>query len=178
MRRTVLLSVLVVAALAVFAPSAMADNNVVTGTTVGSLSLTVTTPTTVMTNLTPGATATNAVPAAMAIVATDAWSITVRDFNNATSSSPGHLVATTPGVGTCSGSTNALANALSFTASAAGGSTLTGQSGTVPSGSSGAAVASGSGSQVANIAYSQSVGSTEQLRTGCIYSMTAEYQVS
>jgi hypothetical protein len=177
-KRLPLVALAVAGALAVSAPAAMADTNIVTGTTVGSLSLSVTTPTTALNNLTAGSTATNLTPAAMTILSTGTWNLTVRDANFGTSASPGHLLATTPGTGTCSGSTDALASPLAFTASAATGSTITGSSGSLPSGSTGAAVASGTGSQIANIAYSQSVGTTEQLRTGCIYSVTAEYQVS
>jgi hypothetical protein len=176
MRRTLLSALVAAGALAVFAPGALADTNVVTGTTTGSLSVSVGTPTTVLSNLTAGATATNATPAAMTILATAGWTLTVRDANFGTSTSPGHLFAATPGTGSCSGSEDSLASPLAFTGSAAVGSTVSGSSGTV--GSSVATVATGTGSQVANVAYSQTIGNTEQLRTGCVYTLTNEYQVS
>lgn len=162
------------------AGSALAADDTVSGTTVDSLSVGVTTASSALESFAPGQTAANATPAALAVVATDSWSMTVRDKAYATSASPGKLRAATPGTLLCEGSADNLAQPLGFSAAAAPLSTLaTAETGALPIAADGttAAVATGTGSQTVQVTYSQQIGSTEQLRTGCAYSVTAEYTV-
>lgn len=167
-------------ALAPAAQAATTGTAIVTGTTGAALALNVGVgASSTLADLTPGATSTNSSLLGVPVVSTGSWVLKVLDGNQGTSAAPGHLVAATPGVGACVGSTNSLAAPLKVTTSAAPLSSLTQTYSNIdiPATATAATIAEGTGIQTANVAYSQAVGASEQLRSGCAYTITAEYSV-
>jgi hypothetical protein len=159
-----------VGALAVAPGAAQAQTtDEVAGTTVGSLSLSVTTPATAMLNFTPGQTATAS--GAVMVTSTGPWYLKVADGGAATA---GRMKRQHVAV-TCETGTNELASALRVT----GTPTLGGTSlGVVNIGATATNIASGTLSDVVTTSYSQPIGATEKLTTGCVYKLTATYTVT
>jgi hypothetical protein len=142
---------------------AMADTQPVAGTAISTLGISVSGPV-VLTNFAPGQTAAGS--GTTTITSTGPWVLRLQDTST---TNPGHLLRTTGTTGT-----SALGQALAWqTTPTLGG---TGGSGTL-SGSA-ATAASGTFSDVVTLAYSQPIGSTEQLATGSVYGLTVTVTVS
>ncbi len=162
----------VLAGMGLFASPALAVSvgENVTGTTLGSLSLTAGTGAVFATNFSPGNTAT----ASGALTATDtnsSWTLQVKDT---ASSNAGKMAAAAVG---CSGSDANLANPLQVTVSSPlGGVTSAGA--VSISGTNQTAASATSQLLAANVLttnYSQTIPSSEVMLTGCVYSLTATY---
>ena len=161
------------AACLALAPAASAQttgDQVVAGTTVGTLALGIAAPTAAVAPLQPGTTATGT--GVIVVTSTAPWTLSVQD-NVATN--PGHLLRGP--LAPCSVAGDSfLASPLGLSASGLGAGTVSGGATNL----SGApqALASGTLSDTITINYSQPVGAAERLQTGCIYSATATYTVS
>lgn len=163
------------AVLGTFASPALATsaNQIVTGTTLPSLSLALGTPAAFTTGFAPN----NTANATGTLVATDTdggWTLSVQDQGTA---DPGHMTAAALG---CTGSDAALQDPLSVTLAPA--VTLTGFNSVGPVSISGTTqtVATGSSSQplAANVLdtnYSQTIPSSQSMIDGCVYSLTSTY---
>jgi hypothetical protein len=169
------LALVAVLGVAPAAQAATSGDQMVAGTTAGSLGLTVSTPVVTLgtgigsNTFTPGATPTGL--GTVAVVATGPWNLSVQDTTGA-STNKGHLKAAAAG---CSGSTSYLSNPLSFSAAPALG-TNTGYTGTL----SGSSTPAGSGtlSDDLTVSYTEPIPSSERLLLGCAYSVTATFTVS
>jgi hypothetical protein len=143
----------------------------VTGTTLGTLSLTVGTGATFGTNLAPGATPT-AVGALTATSTNPSWTLSVKD--NAATGTPGTMDAAAAG---CDNSVAELPNATNVTVtSALPGVTSAGQK--AISGASQTVASASSQLLAANLFttnYSVAIPASTALTAGCVYSMTATY---
>jgi len=149
---------------------AAVGTELVQGTTLASLSLSAGTGASFSTGFTTGGTATSS----GALTATDtslSWTLQVKDT---ASSNPGHMAAAASG---CSGSDASLANPLSVQVTSplggvtsAGSVSISGTNQTVASATSQLLAAN-----VFTTNYTQVIPSTEVLRTGCVYSLTATY---
>lgn len=151
----------------------------VTGTTVGTVALGAVANAGFGTALRPGASFSNA--GTVVVTSTNpVWSLNAHDSVGTAGTTPGKLDATTPGVGTCVGSANSLANAMSVEVTGTG----------VQSGGIKPLTGAAADSLVAftnttnplpvaaatlNSNYTQTIGAAEVLTTGCIYSMTVVY---
>jgi hypothetical protein len=164
-----LLALLSLGTTASYAEAATATQQV-SGTSLGVLAIAAAVPATFTTGFQPGSTATTT----GLITVTDtspSWSLAVQD--NATGT-PGHMVAAASG---CSGSESSLTNPLSVdVTSLLGGVTSTGA--TSISGTSQTVASATNQLLAANVFtanYSQTIGASEVLHTGCVYSLTATY---
>jgi hypothetical protein len=142
----------------------------VSGTSLGLLAIAVALPATFTTGFQPGSTATTT----GLITVTDtspSWSLSVQD---AATGTPGHMVAAGTG---CSGSASSLANPLSVNVtSLLGGVTSNGA--TSISGTAQTVASATNQLLAANVFtanYSQTIGASEALRSGCVYSLTGTY---
>lgn len=175
-------------ALAVFAGPALAACSTTTstgcqsvsGTTLGSLSLTVGNPATFGTTFAPGVSNDASTGGTLSVTDTSpSWHLSVQDQGTGA----GALVADTTlsPVGACTGSETQLGSQVNVTVTPALANPLGSFSsaGSVQVSGTPATVASATSQLLANdtldTAYSQSIGSGEVLKAGCIYDMTATY---
>jgi hypothetical protein len=142
--------------------TARADTQPVLGTVISTLGISVSGPV-VLTNFAPGQTATGT--GTVTVVSTGPWVLRVSDAN---ATNPGYLLRTSGTTGE-----TALQQALDWSAAPALG---TGHNGTL----SGTATVAASGnlSDSVAVSYSQQIGSSEQLATGSVYSLTATWTIS
>jgi hypothetical protein len=154
------------------AMAAAGADNVVSGTTLGLLSLTSVTPAVFTTNFTPGGTAATTTNGTLLATNTAASStLTVGDGG---ADPAGHMRATG---GTCTGSDASLTNALSTTLTAAAGITSSG-SVPIPAIASPATVATAAipiAAKTLTAAYGQVIPAAQVMLTGCVYTLTATY---
>jgi hypothetical protein len=167
-----LISACLITALAILpkAASAASTTQVVSGTSLGTLAIASTAATAFTTGFQAGSTATTT----GALIVTDTspnWSVTVEDT---ATGAPGHMVA---GITGCSGGEAALQNPLSVSVTSplggvtsAGAVSISGAPQTVASATNQLLAAS-----IFTTNYSQTIGSGEILRVGCVYSLTATY---
>ena len=161
--------VAVVAAIGILAAPAGAATELVTGTTLGTLSLANGTGA-VLSPFAPGQTGTGT----GSLIATDtspSWTLSVKDT---AASNAGHMAAGATG---CTGSDPSLTNALGVSVtSALGGVNSAGQKSV--SGTDQAVASATNQLLAANVLttnYQQVIPSTQVMITGCIYSLTATY---
>lgn len=148
----------------------------VSGTTATSIALSVPTAAAFATNFAPGNTANSTGGTITAVSTSPSWTLAAKD--GATLGANGKMDAAATG---CANSAAELANALSLSvvpavANAAITSTtrsLTGADQTVAS-----ATAAPLASTVFNTNFSQTIGASELLQAGCVYSLTATYTLS
>jgi len=162
----------VVAGLAIsgaFAGPAMAAPEVVTGTTLGTLSLATGTGATFATNFTPGATAT----ANGSLLATNTASSSTLTVGDAGAAPAGKMRAAGAG---CTGSDANLTDTLTTNVTGTG---MTSSGATaIPASASPATVATAAApfaARVLTTGYSQSIPAAQVMLTGCVYSLTATY---
>jgi hypothetical protein len=152
------------------AASAQTGDQIVTGTTVGTLALGIAAPTAVVAPLQPGTTATGT--GVLVVTSTAPWTLSVQD-NVVTN--PGHLLRAA--LAPCSAAGDAfLGSPLGLTAGGLGAGTVS--AGAVNLSGAPQSLANGTLSDTITVNYSQPVGAAERLETGCIYSATATYTVS
>jgi hypothetical protein len=152
------------------AAGAASSNQVVSGTTLGTLAIAAVPAATFTTGFQAGSTATTT--GVLTLTDTNpSWTLSV---NDAATGTPGHMVAAAVG---CSGSESSLQNPLSVNvtsplggATSAGAVSVSGSSQTVSSATSQLLAAS-----VFTANYSQTIASGESLLAGCVYSLTATY---
>jgi hypothetical protein len=178
--RSLIVAGTTVAALAATAPSAFAvgADLPVSGTTLGSLALTVSTPAVFTTSFSPGNTA-SASGVVLATSTSPSWTLTAKD--NGTGA--GKMIQTG---GTCTGSDSQLTNALTLTVDgtaltggqSAGSKTLSGSAQTVASASAGATNLLPIAAAPLTVAYSQVIPTTQVMTAGCIYGLTTTFTIS
>jgi hypothetical protein len=150
--------------------TAASATQAVSGTSLGVLAIAATPATTFTTGFQAGSTATTT--GLLTVTDTNpSWSLTV---NDAATGDPGHMAAGTLG---CSGSESSLQNPLSVGVtsllggvSSAGPVNISGAPQTVASATNQLLAAS-----ILTANYSQTINSSETLRSGCVYSLTATY---
>jgi hypothetical protein len=143
--------------------TARADSQPVSGTVGSTLGITVSGPVTLSPLLLPGQTSTGS--GTIAVVATGPWVLRLKD---GAASNAGHLQRTTGTTGT-----SVLSNALDWSTSGTG---VTGGSGTLDG--TNTVGASGTFAATVTTNYSQGIGSSEQLATGSVYSLTVTWTIS
>lgn len=164
-----------IAAGAVAGPAAAAGtaSQVVSGTTLGVMSL-VATPAAFTTNFAPGNTAQSTAGTVTATDTNPGWSITVQDL---ASSNQGKLIAAGTG---CTGSTPTLANQATVQLTPLVGTGITIPAAVTINGTA-QTVASATAAPLAGMAfttgYSIVIPSNEVMTSGCVYSMTATYTI-
>lgn len=167
MNMAVALAVGATVALGAFAGPAMAATELVSGTTLGTLSLTGTSAT-FLTNFTPGGTATaNGLLTATNTAASS--TLTVGDAGTGV----GRMIAAGTG---CTGSDATLTNSLTTNVT---GSGITSSGATaIPVSTSPATVATAAAPMAAKLlttGYSQAIPAAQVMLTGCVYTLTATY---
>ncbi|MFL5843590.1 MAG: hypothetical protein ACJ762_02780 [Solirubrobacteraceae bacterium] len=166
------------AAFAAAAPSSMAAgvDLSVSGTTLGSLALTVSTPAVFATNFSPGNTA-SASGIVLATSTSPSWTLTAEDAGTGA----GKMIA---GAGACTGSDATLTNALKLTVNGAAltGSQSAGQKTLSATPQTVAQATTGSLLPIAaaplTVAYSQVIPTSQVMTEGCIYSLTTTFTLS
>jgi hypothetical protein len=176
--RTLIVAGTTAAAVAVSAPSAMAvgADLPVSGTTLGSLALTVSTPAVFSSAFSPGNTA-SASGVVLATSTSPSWTLTAKD--NGTGA--GKMIA---GVTGCVGSDPTLTNALKLTVDGtaltggqtAGQKTLSSTAQTVASASTGTLLPIAAAPLT--VAYEQAIPANQVMTAGCIYSLTTTFTLS